>query len=104
MLEAVTGRNRRSYNFSPEQQHHWYLSIRRVAINSCIHLQVSHFHEQGQAAWLKLLWGIKTGQPMFEAAFGKPMFEYLRDNPKEEALFSQAMSQLDHAGKLTSRL
>lgn len=42
--------------------------------------------------------GITTGAKMFEAAYGKPMFDYLRDNPTEEIMFSQAMTDMDGLG------
>ena len=61
-------------------------------------MQVLHMHDHGELAWLKLPESIRTGVPMFEAAYGKPMFEYLHDNPKEEVKFSQAMTELDHTG------
>ena len=42
-------------------------------------------------AWGRLLDGVKTGQPGFTRAFGRPYWEYLRDTPDAAAVFDGAM-------------
>lgn len=60
--------------------------------------QVKHLHQQGELAWLRLFDGVRTGEDMFQVAYGKHLFDYLRADPAQEALFSRAMANLDHAG------
>jgi hypothetical protein len=43
------------------------------------------------AAWGNLEHAIRTGQPAFEATFGKPRFEYLKEHPDEAARFDRYM-------------
>lgn len=50
-------------------------------------------------AWSAAAHSLRTGQPAFEAVHGKPMFEWLRDNPAASATFNEAQ-----AGLVTLRL
>jgi O-methyltransferase domain len=42
-------------------------------------------------AWGQLLDAVRTGQPGFATAFGRPYWEYLRNNPDAAAVFDGAM-------------
>jgi hypothetical protein len=43
-------------------------------------------------AWGELLYSVQTGQSAFEKIYGKPIFEFLSDNPETGRLFDQAMT------------
>ncbi len=43
-------------------------------------------------AWEQLLHSIETGKPAFEKAFGKPIFEYFKENKEISEIFNQAMT------------
>ncbi|MGE3804113.1 MAG: methyltransferase [Gemmataceae bacterium] len=47
--------------------------------------------EEQYRAWGELLHSVKTGQTGFEKVFGKPIFDYLAENPEAAATFDQAM-------------
>ena len=42
-------------------------------------------------AWGDLLHNVQTGETAFEHVFGEPLFEFLRHNPENAAIFDQAM-------------
>lgn len=42
-------------------------------------------------AWGELLHNVQTGETAFNHAFGEPLFEFLRQNPQNAAIFDQAM-------------
>jgi hypothetical protein len=43
-------------------------------------------------AWGELLYSVQTGQSAFEKVYGKPIFDFLSDNPETGRLFDQAMT------------
>jgi len=43
-------------------------------------------------AWSHLLWSVQTGGPAFNKAFGKPIFDYFKENREISEVFNQAMS------------
>jgi hypothetical protein len=45
-----------------------------------------HFH-----AWSELLYSVQTGKTSFDKIFGRPVFEFLSQNPEQAALFDKAM-------------
>jgi hypothetical protein len=47
--------------------------------------------EEHYQAWGELLYSIRTGEPAFERIFGKPVFEFLSQNPEQAAVFDKAM-------------
>jgi hypothetical protein len=49
-------------------------------------------------AWSELLYSIQTGRPAFEKVVGKPVFEYLSQNPEAGQIFDQAMTGI-HGGE-----
>ncbi len=51
-------------------------------------------NSEAYLAFGRLRDSVRTGQPVFEAAFGKPRFDWLADHPEEAALFQQAMVSL----------
>ena len=51
-------------------------------------------NSEAYLAFARLSDSVRTGEPVFEAAFGKPRFDWLADHPVEAALFQQAMISL----------
>lgn len=51
-------------------------------------------NSEAYLAFGRLRDSVRTGEPVFEAAFGKPRFDWLADHPDEAALFQQAMVSL----------
>ena len=47
--------------------------------------------------WALLEWGVRTGGPIFEKAYGEPFFEYCKSHPHLEENFSKAMTDIDHS-------
>ncbi len=47
--------------------------------------------EEHYRAWGELLYSLKTGKPAFDKIFGKPVFEFLSENPEQAAIFDKAM-------------
>ncbi len=45
----------------------------------------------GQESWTQLPHSLRTGRNGLEKAFGKPLFEYLAERPREASLFSETM-------------
>ena len=43
-------------------------------------------------AWSHLLWSVETGEPAFNKAYGKPIFDYFKENREISEVFNQAMS------------
>ena len=62
-------------------------------------VQVLHLHDHSALAWMKLPAAVGTGKHTFEAAYGKPLFNYLRDQSDDEVLFSKAMTEIDGLGE-----
>ena len=50
--------------------------------------------------WAHLEWGVFTGGPVFEKAYGEPFFDYCKSHPQIEENFSKAMIDLDHSCEL----
>jgi hypothetical protein len=42
----------------------------------------------------ELMHSVRTGEPAVQATFGKPMFQYVRDDPEEAAVFNAAMATI----------
>jgi orsellinic acid C2-O-methyltransferase len=53
-----------------------------------------HRGREAFAAWGELEHAVRTGEAAFEAAHGKPFFEYLRSNPDAGAAFDGTMVRL----------
>ena len=51
-------------------------------------------NSEAYLAFARLSDSVRTGEPVFEAVFGKPRFDWLADHPVEAALFQQAMISL----------
>ena len=51
-------------------------------------------NSEAYLAFERLSDSVRTGEPVFEAVFGKPRFDWLADHPAEAALFQQAMVSL----------
>jgi SAM-dependent methyltransferase len=51
-------------------------------------------NSEAYLAFERLADSVRTGEPVFEAVFGKPRFDWLADHPAEAALFQQAMVSL----------
>lgn len=51
-------------------------------------------NSEAYVAFERLRDSVRTGEPVFEAVFGKPRFDWLADHPAEAALFQQAMVSL----------
>ncbi|CAK0759627.1 hypothetical protein CVIRNUC_002712 [Coccomyxa viridis] len=47
--------------------------------------------------WALLEWGVRTGGPIFEKAYGEPFFEHCKSHPHLEENFSKAMTDIDHS-------
>ena len=47
--------------------------------------------------WGLLEWGVRTGGPIFEKAYGEAFFEHCKGHPHLEENFSKAMTDLDHS-------
>jgi hypothetical protein len=63
--------------------------------NSVRHMAI-HQGEEMERAWAQLAWGVKTGGRMFERAHGgQELFEYLKDRPATETIFSKAMAEVN---------
>jgi len=45
-------------------------------------------------SWGELLWSVQTGQTGFQKVYGKPIFQYLEEHPKEAAEFDAAMTAI----------
>lgn len=50
-----------------------------------------------QQAWGQLLHSVRTGEPGFQARFGKPFFEYMTEHPDRHSLFDAAMTGIHDA-------
>jgi hypothetical protein len=48
--------------------------------------------EEHFRAWGELLYSVRTGKPAFDQIFGKPIFDYLADNPDQARTFDAAMT------------
>jgi O-methyltransferase domain len=48
-------------------------------------------NSEAYLAFARLSDSVRTGEPVFEAVFGKPRFDWLADHPVEAALFQQGM-------------
>lgn len=57
--------------------------------------------EQFQA-WSEIVYSIQTGKTAFDKVFGKPIFEYLGDNPDKARIFDDAMTGIH--GRETSAM
>jgi O-methyltransferase domain/Dimerisation domain len=47
--------------------------------------------EEHYQAWGQLLYSIRSGKPAFERIFGRPVFEFLSQNPEQAAISEKAM-------------
>ena len=47
-----------------------------------------------QRAWGRLEYSVRTGKTALDEVYGKPIFEYLKDNPQEAQFFNDAMTSL----------
>jgi hypothetical protein len=47
--------------------------------------------EEHFRAWSELLYSVRTGKIAFEKIFGRPVFEFLSQNPEQAAIFDKAM-------------
>ena len=47
--------------------------------------------------WALLEWGVRTGGPIFEKAYGEAFFEHCKSHPSLEENFSKAMNDIDHS-------
>ncbi len=45
-------------------------------------------------AWEEFLYSVRTGERAFDRAYGAPLFDWLKDHPKEAEVFNAAMSSL----------
>jgi hypothetical protein len=45
-------------------------------------------------AWQDLLGGVRTGALPFERVHGRPLFDYLRDHPEDDRIFSASMASI----------
>jgi O-methyltransferase domain/Dimerisation domain len=48
--------------------------------------------EEHYRAWGDLLYSVRTGQTAFDHLYGKPIFQYLADNPRAAQLFDEMMT------------
>jgi hypothetical protein len=47
--------------------------------------------EEHYRTWSELLYSVRTGKIAFEKVFGRPVFEFLSQNPEQAAIFDKAM-------------
>jgi len=47
--------------------------------------------EEHFRAWAELLYSVRTGKIAFDKVFGRPVFEFLSQNPEQAAIFDKAM-------------
>lgn len=45
-------------------------------------------------AWQDLLGGVRTGALPFDRVHGRPIFDYLRDHPEDDRVFSESMASI----------
>ena len=57
-----------------------------------------HFQGDSDLAWHELAWAVQTGGDACVKAYGKPLWELLKESPEREATFSRAMVSLDNTG------
>ena len=50
----------------------------------------------GDLPWLKLAEGVKAGKTPCELAYGKGLWQYFKEHPEREHVFSQAMVSAWH--------
>jgi hypothetical protein len=48
-------------------------------------------------AYGDLLYSVQTGRPAFVHAFGKPLFDYLQENPEQASIFNTAMTNVSQS-------
>ena len=48
------------------------------------------------AGWSELEWGVRTGERIFERAYGESFFKRCKSNMAVEDTYSKGMSELDH--------
>ena len=61
---------------------------------------VMRMEEYNWRPWGELLKGVKSGESVFEAIFGKNLFEYLKDNPDASQTFNTAMGFYTQANNI----
>lgn len=69
-------------------------SIHAMAVMSC---------EEHYRAWGELLYSVQTGKTAFDHVFGKPIFDYLAEHPREGQIFDNAMVSV-HGGETPATL
>lgn len=50
------------------------------------------YGEMFSRCWFELMYTVRTGEPAFPRAFGKPLFEYLAEHPCDARIFDGAMA------------
>ena len=72
-------------------------ALRKDATPSFYAMALMNSDEWHTRGWEKLEYSIRTGKQVPESIYGKPLFEYLRDNPEPAANFNAAMTALSIA-------
>ncbi|KAK9842173.1 hypothetical protein WJX84_009092 [Apatococcus fuscideae] len=61
-----------------------------------------HLGNDSDLPWMKLAEGVKLGKLPFELAWGKDVWQYLKEHPEREHIFSQAMAVQDKVAYSTA--
>ena len=59
--------------------------------------------EEHYRSWGDLLYSVRTGKTAFDHVYGKPVFDFLAENPKSAAVFDEAMTGV-HGTETTAML
>lgn len=74
--------------------------LQKEKMRSIVLMFLSEWHNR---AWEKLFHSVQTGDVAFDTAFGKPCFEWFKENPEEADVFNsanQAKSSANHRAML----
>ena len=85
-IEIFSESSPRSFSLTPIAQR-----LRRDVEGSKRALALMTGEEQFQA-WGEIVYSIQTGKTAFDKVFGKPIFDYLGDNPDKGQIFDDAMT------------